>query len=289
MIKSDSSSKKLLNSILLPIFIFLLILAIIILSLFSLLYNFSIDTNSNTNIFDTNVKFNNEPAFICNREFHIPGTRNIIFRIDDIQAFYLNDLQIQMIDDALSSGVSPSLSVIPLGISDDKKIYDYLRLNHCKVEIILHGYDNKETYEFGFLTYRQADNKLKKGLNELNKIEPDIKTFVPPGNEISKDAAKAVYDNDFKVISAKSENSEYGYTTSTYDWDNYKFNDINEVIRSCNNTLNSGKKCIIMVHPQDYLTNGVFDSVKYRQYINLLIEIKKLDAKVINFRDTFVA
>ena len=99
----------------------------------------------------------------------------------------------------------------------------------------------------------------------------------------------AVYDNNFRIISGTSQNSEYGYTTTTFDWGGTnRFNDYEYVINSCNNSLNSINKCIIMVHPQDYLTNGVFDQEKYNQYIALLLEIKKLNATIINFRDIFV-
>ncbi len=262
---------------LIPILIFLLILIPIIIGLISLVNGISNEAIEQKRI----------QPYVCTKTYHLPGKKNIILRIDDIQAYYLNNLQIKMINDALSMGISPSVAVIPFKLSEDKKIFDYLKKNHCKIEIMLHGYRNND-YEFKFLLYSSADERIKKGLKELKKIEPEIMTFVPPSNELSKDSERAVYNNNIKIISANSEKSKYGFTVSTFNWDTYKLRNYKEVIEKCRESLNKTNKCIIMTHPQDFATNEKLDLEKYSQYTNLLSEIKKTNAKVVNFRDLIV-
>lgn len=222
----------------------------------------------------------------CKTEYHQTSDRNIVLRVDDIQAYYLKNIQSMMIQDALNMNKTLSLSVIPYGLLDDKEITQLLKENRCKLEIGLHGYDNTD-FEFQNISYKEANSKIKKGLKILEEIEPKIITFIPPNNEISEDGRKAVYNNGIKVISSGSWNKEFGFSVSTYDWGNHSFTDYHEILEKCWNELEKGETCIVMIHPQDYTTNGVLDYSKYTQYISLLSAIDSLNATVVTFRDLY--
>ena len=220
----------------------------------------------------------------CKTVYHEIGERNIILRIDDIQAYFLRDIQIKIIEDAKKRNKPLSLSVIPKGLSNDRDMFKFLQENRCDLEIGLHGYDNSD-FEFAGLSYNKAREKILKGLNILNKIEPKIITFIPPNNEYSEGSRKAIFNSGLKIISADFYNSKYGYTQSPYNWNKNEFVGHEEVLNSCAKTLDENKTCVIMIHPQDYTINGRLSEKKYKNYINLLEGIDELNARVVTFRD----
>ena len=215
---------------------------------------------------------------------HKVSDRNIILRIDDIQAYYLQDIQIKMIKDTLKHNKTISLSVIPLNIHEDEELTTFLKKNKCNLEIGLHGYNNTD-YEFSSISYIDADKKVTAGLRELNQIEKEIITFIPPNNECSEGCRDAVYDSGIRIISSGFENKEFGFSASTYDWTNRTLTDYEEVLLECGNELDKNETCIIMIHPQDYITDGELDSEKYNQYISLLDGLDGLNATIVTFRD----
>ena len=222
----------------------------------------------------------------CEFIHHEVGKNNIVIRIDDIQGNYNRDLQVKMLEDLKKKGLTASLAVIPLNLMEDELMVNYLYQNKCNFEIGLHGYDNND-YEFATLNYQQAKEKLEKGLKILNRIEEDVFTFIPPNNEFSDEAEQAVYDSDIEIISAGHWNSKYGFSISSYDWLNHEIRDAQEVLDECQEDLDRYEICIIMVHPQDYTTNGQVDLTHYNEYLELLSGIKLMDANVVTFRDLY--
>ena len=222
----------------------------------------------------------------CETDYHQASDRNIVLRIDDIQANYLVDVQEKMIDDALDRGKTLSLAVIPLGLNNNKAMVKFLKEKKCKLEIGLHGYENND-FEFSELSYGEADEKIKNGLKVLNEIEPEVITFIPPNNEISNESKIAVYGNKIKIISSGFYNREFGYSVSTYDWENHIFVNYREVLSECLDELEKNETCIIMMHPQDYITDGKLDNQKYQQYIQLLDNVDELNATIVTFRDLY--
>ena len=222
----------------------------------------------------------------CETDYHYASNRNIVLRIDDIQASYLVDVQKKMINDALDRDKTLSLAVIPLGLNNNKAMVKFLKEKKCKLEIGLHGYENND-FEFSELSYEEADKKIKDGLKVLNEIESEVITFIPPNNEISNESKIAVYGNKIKIISSGFYNREFGYSVSTYDWENHSFMDYKEILSECLNELEKNETCIVMMHPQDYVTDGKFDNEKYQQYIQLLDNVDKLNATIVTFRDLY--
>lgn len=222
----------------------------------------------------------------CQTIYHEVGEKNIILRIDDIQACAYSEAQYGMLEELEKRNLTASLAVIPLNLLKDEKAIKYLSEHRCKFELGLHGYYNTD-YEFENLSYAEADKLIKKGLRTLNKIEPEVFTFIPPNNEISEEAKMAVWDNGIEIISAGHWNSEYGFSISSYDWRGEQIRDAQEVLKECQEDLDKYKTCIIMLHPQDYMTDGKLNYTKYNEYIELLDGLEKLNASIVNFRDLY--
>jgi len=228
------------------------------------------------------VIFNKKECVFIQNEV---GERNVILRVDDIQAHAWFDSQKKIIKDANERNIPLVLGIIPLGFKEDRRMWKLIKARKCDMEIALHGYSHSDG-EFANLNYEEAKNKIIKGLEILNKIEKNIITFLPPQDIYSKSVKKALNDSGFIFVSGIYKNpNDYGYTQSMYDWDKHKLIDYNEILKSCNETLDNNQTCIIVIHPQDFVTDGKLDSTKYENYINLLDNLDSLNANIITFRD----
>lgn len=216
--------------------------------------------------------------------------KKIVLRIDDIQAYGWQDIQIQMMDDALKQDVPLLLGVIPKQLKDDKELYYFLKRNSCNLEIAQHGWDHNittggETPEFGNLTEEEAYQRIIKGKLILEKlVGGSLTTFIPPNNEYSEGTFSALNKIGFKIISSGG-NEFFDYTTSTYNFDKETLTPISDVISECQEGLDKNDLCIIMIHPQDYATDGELDEVKYNNYTELLGDLKELNVSFVKLED----
>ena len=225
-----------------------------------------------------------KPLQECEIIPHATGSRNIVLRIDDIQAYYLTDIQKKIINDIINRGKTASLSVIPKGIESDKDMFEFMKDKKCYVEIALHGYDHSYG-EFENAEAAEVKQRIETGLNILHKITKEVVTFVPPNNLITENEEKVLMEEGFKIISAGHWNSKFGFTQTTYDWVENKLNSAEQVLEGCKKDLEEDSSCIIMIHPQDYATNNQIDEKKYAEFVNLLNGIDMLNAKVVTFSD----
>jgi len=229
-----------------------------------------------------------EKKFECEQVLRTPGERNVILRIDDVQAFAWRETQIKMIEEALERNMTLVLGVIP-GIPgslfEDVELSNFLRRNRCDVEIAIHGYEHSYR-EFGDLEFSEAREKIGKSLDILGLIGSDIVSFIPPDNAISNDSILALGSHGIDVVSAGYDSGKYGFTSSTYDWANKKLESTKVVLKECEYALDTSGLCIIMLHPQDYSDGkGNHDPEKYDEYLALLDGVAKLDAEIITLRD----
>ena len=223
----------------------------------------------------------------CNIITHEVGPRNVVLRIDDIQAYADKGIQIKMLDELVRRNMTASLAVIPLNLSQDREMYNYLIRNKCNFDIALHGY-NSDEMEFQYINYSDAQEKIIMGMNEIKRINSNVTTFIPPNNEISEEGKQAVWDNGMKVISSGFWNSgEYGFSISPYDWGEKNLLNVSYVLEDCEADLQNTGYCVIMFHPQDYATNNKFDEEKYGLFLELLDSIEKQNVTVSNLRDLY--
>jgi hypothetical protein len=216
--------------------------------------------------------------------------KKIVLRIDDVQDFAWSDISERMIYDSINHGIRPVIGVIPHIINEDKKMDSAIEKNACNLEVAMHGDrhsigGNPEIPEFGNLSYNEAKSKVDEANKMLKKIsKKDITTFIPPQNEISSDSLKAINDDGIKIISSEGD-GKYDYTNSTFNWETNQPYDVEQVIEGCKNSLERKNVCIIMTHPQDFADGMKMDEEKYKKFIDLLDELKKIDADFVTFSD----
>lgn len=227
----------------------------------------------------------------CPQEQSITSTeRTIIVRIDDIQAFAWTDISMQLISDATAHDIPVSLAIIPLGLRDDASFYTFLRQQRCNVEFALHGWDNREPApgvgEFATLSEREAAKRLQKGIAVIDRLAREkVVTFVLPLNELSPGAHSALSEEDIAIVSSAGD-GRFDFDTTTFDFISDTHVSAGEVASTCARTFAAGDDiCVIMVHPQDFATDGTLDMRKYQTYRDLLVELQARGYTFARFKD----
>jgi len=210
----------------------------------------------------------------------------IVLRVDDVQAFAWRETTIKMVDEAVVNNMPMVLGVVPAKLREDPVITRYLKRNHCRVEIAQHGWDHQSNPpEFSELEEEEAYQRIIRGRAILKKITDfSIITFIPPHNIYSEGTRAALTRAGFLIVSSEGD-SIFDFTTFTYDSSGNRLNPVSEVIKQCKEGLNDNNLCVIMLHPQDYTTDNEHDDEKYENYLELLSELRKLDASFVVMKD----
>ena len=266
----SKNESPLIVRIIIPLFLLLLFMVAVI----SIVYD---NARSQT----SNVQLINLATEECKDFENEEKDFKVVLRVDDIQANAWRDVQMQMISDAQEYKMPLSLAIIPLKLNSDPLISFFLRKKSCNLEFMLHGYDNSFE-EYKELSYEQAFVKTQNGKNILReelKIEGDEPvSFVPPNNVLSKEAEKAVFDLEFKLISAGFGESDYDFGSSTYDFELLEPVPPEQVLNECRADFAEKGYCIIMIHPQDFVDeDGDIDWDIYDEhYIKLLDRLESI-------------
>jgi predicted deacetylase len=242
------------------------------------------------------LEYNNAPKVLGAASLCIPvsqaeSDKKIILRVDDIQAFAYQEISKMMIKDAAKYNMRLTLGVIPDKFLQDKYFDKIIKSNSCNLELAIHGWDHSSSeengeFEFEGMGEEEAAQKIREGKKILEEVggKPAV-TFIPPGNEVSDATKKVLEEEGIRYLSGDNESSEYGMNATTYDFPNKKLIEISEVMEACEKRFDQEKNCVIVVHPQDYLTDEMIDQEKYQQYIGLMEELRKNEVMSVTFSD----
>lgn len=221
-------------------------------------------------------------AVQCNPIAQPESLRKAILRVDDVQAYAYYDATRRMLEDAEKYNKKLVLGVIPKDFSKDKKIVNTVLKHSCNAEIAMHGYDHSmdpenESHEFDSIDETLAKGKIILGKRELTEtLGQEIHTFIPPGNQLAGNIRKVFALEGISYISEDDYGSSTDMTVSTYDFRNDLMVDNRDVLEACLLKFAENKPCVIVLHPQDYMTGDDVDEEKYSKYIELLKALDKL-------------
>lgn len=235
-----------------------------------------------------NIEFFQDWTYRCEKFPEQSKPNKVIIRMDDVQAFWLTDIQKKIMLNLEERGIPASISVIPYGLLDDKKMSKFLSQHDCHFEYTLHGYDQGKDIgyqapEFALLDQQKAGERIDKGLEILKQITKDpVITFVPPNNSYSIGTREALLKRGFKVVSAER-GGYFDYNAATYNYpDNYRFT-TEESFNQCKSGLEKTGLCVLMIHPQDFATDEKLDNAKYDDFMNLLDRLQNMDVEFTTF------
>ena len=216
----------------------------------------------------------------------------IILRIDDVQAYAWTDVTKKMVDMILKRDMSVVLAVIPSrDLSADIETKNYLiKISKDKrVEIAQHGLLHTPN-EFMNLSYEDNYEKIKEGKNLIIKeLKVQPITFIPPYNVYTNETEKALIDLNFTILSAgRNEFSldknitKIGFNAESKVSDSNELLSADEIMTKCDESLKRDNVCVIMLHLQDYATDGVLDKEKIKKFEDLL---DRIDVNTTTFRE----
>jgi len=235
--------------------------------------------------------FNKDDDLVPLPDFNRDPSKKIIIRVDDVGAYHLDDVSINIIDNILDRRMALSAAVIPKDIEKDRKLVDFIKskINNPNFEIAQHG-TNHTVNEFLELNEQEAYDLIKIGREKLIKtFSYSPVTFIPPYNEYSEDTVKALSELGYRVMSGKRNESRneslliIGYDVRTKDIGKEGLNPVEDVIEGCKNALNSKDLCVIMIHPSDYVKDGKF--VYKNEFLDLLNNLWQLNATFVTFNN----
>ncbi len=216
--------------------------------------------------------------------------RKIILRVDDVQAFAWSDVSKQLISDTASRNIPLVMGIIPNGISDDVDLVDFINKHSCNIEIAQHGFDHglsngfKEA-EFSNISTFDARKRISMGRKILQAtFDQTPITFIPPNNSFNQNTYRSLKAQGFKIVSSEG-TWFFDFDASTFDSETNQLVREEEIVKYCNDSFDKKGACVVMLHPQDYATDGVLDQEKYAHFLSLLDQLETQDAQFVKMQD----
>jgi peptidoglycan/xylan/chitin deacetylase (PgdA/CDA1 family) len=140
---------------------------------------------------------------------HVASCNCIVFRLDDVQDYWLNSVQAAVMNLFMSKNQSLSVGLITHEVGNDSKIVDKVKegLHKGLFEIDLHGWDHVNYTE---LTEKQQKDSLSKANANVERLFGTKSiVFIPPYDVFNNDTIKAIRDLGIRIISSepRAENS----------------------------------------------------------------------------------
>jgi predicted deacetylase len=235
------------------------------------------------------------PTGITGTALAYPKNRMIVLRMDDVQGYYLNTIVMNLTDTVLKYNMAITLGVIPDSCIDkDTLIKNYLisKSKDSRVELAQHGYRHYENYsQLNESDAYSVTNLGYKDMVKILKVYPV--TFIPPYNEYNENTVKAIAKLNFHILSAGQ--GEYmldnkikiiGYNTLTKYSSQNDLIPIGKVLNDCNASLNQKNLCVVMIHPEDYVSEDDvhMNQTRYNEFVKLLGGLKSFNAKFTTFK-----
>ena len=241
---------------------------------------------------ETNLDILSDTIFPCEPFAIHVGERNVVLRIDDVQAYAWSGVTTRIINDAHEREIPLVLGVIPKNLKQDSELYSYLRKRKCNLEFALHGWDhdtgdNGVTPEFRDKPYKEAKDEIERGREVIETLSrEDLVTWIPPNNDQSEGTTQAVAELEIPITS-KEGSGYYDFHAATFDYDIDELVSADTVVADCEVQFERSDLCVVMMHPQDFVDfpEGNFNETKYQVYLNVLEGLAQRDVSFVRFKD----
>ena len=211
------------------------------------------------------------------------GCNCVAFRLDDIQDYSLNEVQMKVIDLFQEKNADLTIGVIGGLIGEDGNIIEFLkeklRNSNSVLEIASHSWNNSPITSF---SKEKQDSIIKNTNEQLKKIfgvSPTV--FIPPENVFNQDTLDVLKINNFTHLSSSfnydfppypiTDSAFYRFPQSTqtavFDSDSnlWIIEDRNTILNDVISSVNNFGFAVVMMHPPDFSIN---DNGIYRNKIS---------------------
>jgi len=149
------------------------------------------------NIFKENVPETSQ----IDESLEIESCNCVAFRFDDVQDYWLNDVQIQFMQTFVDKNIPLTVGVIADSFGNDPTMLDFIKSQkNNKFDVASHGIGNIPFTEF---SKEDQDTRLKQSVQLVKeKLDITTKVFIPPQNRFNEDTKQVLIDNGFTHISS---------------------------------------------------------------------------------------
>jgi len=127
------------------------------------------------------------------------GCNCVAFRLDNVQDYWLDDVQIKMMDSFDSKGAGVTIGIIGKAFGNDTKLVNYLKSKTSNLDIATSGWSFED---YTTLTKDQQSNLLQQSKTKMSNILGVTPTvFIPPYEKTNNDTLYAASNNDIRIIS----------------------------------------------------------------------------------------
>ena len=256
-------------------------------------------------IFGFNVLKKNNSSIVFENNSNLEGCPCVAFRLDDIQDFFLNDVQMELIDTFLENKVKLTIGVIGAKIGNDPKLTTFLKYNKDNpyLKFANHGWKHEDFTQFS----KDGQENLMLLTNEKisNLFGVDTKLFVPPQNKFNDKTISALnalgfthYSSDlifsegpFPLYGQKLYNFPETAYTGKLNEEGIKFVGTSHQITldQIDQSIDEFGFAVVTLHPQEF---SYFGEKNYQNKLNQeqIRELKALLSKLAgkNVKITFI-
>ncbi|HZA62589.1 MAG TPA: polysaccharide deacetylase family protein, partial [Nitrososphaeraceae archaeon] len=221
----------------------------------------------------------------------------VVFRMDDIQDYWLKSVQFAAMDHFTSRNQSLTLGVIMGGIGNDTELVNKVKegSNSGLFELAVHGWNHTDYTRLTEEEQRKSLEDSNRKMMELFEKASDI--FIPPLNSLNDDTIDAVQQANMKILNAntssfnklqlKGDNGtqtlsslpmpsqDLFYVPSTIAFKDYYQdqpfkNSLQNILNNVTQSISTNGYAVIIIHPQDFakIENGTFTGTVDENEIN---------------------
>ncbi|MGD8708316.1 MAG: polysaccharide deacetylase family protein [Nitrosopumilaceae archaeon] len=229
----------------------------------------------------------------------------VAFRLDDIQDFFLNEVQMDLIDLFLENDVKLTIGVIGGEIGNDQKLTSFLKYNKDNpyLEFANHGWKHEDFAQLSKINQEQLMMQTNDKI--LNLFGRENTLFIPPLNSVNKDTLLALNSLHFTHYSSEIDfvkPSIYIHGKKLYsvpetaqtgklDKEKTNFTGLSHqsTLRQIDESLEKYGYAVVTLHPQEFSNfyDGAYhNEINVDQFKELKLLLSKLKSK--DVRVTFI-
>jgi peptidoglycan/xylan/chitin deacetylase (PgdA/CDA1 family)/3D (Asp-Asp-Asp) domain-containing protein len=211
----------------------------------------------------------------------------VVFRMDDIQDYWLKSAQLATMNQFISRNQSLTVGVIMKNTGNDTEIVNKVKegSNSGLFELAVHGWNHTDYTKLSEEEQRKSLEDSNKKMIELFGNGSEI--FLPPLDAFDDATINAVQQANMKILSANSSSfdelqlkgdnesgapssiqipsNDFFYIPSTMSFINYYQdrpfkNSVQNIFNNVTQSINTNGYAVIIIHPQDFvkIENGTF-------------------------------
>jgi peptidoglycan/xylan/chitin deacetylase (PgdA/CDA1 family)/3D (Asp-Asp-Asp) domain-containing protein len=231
----------------------------------------------------------------------------VVFRLDDIQDYWLKPAQFAAMNQFADRNQSLTLGIIMDSIGNDSEIVNKVRegSNSGLFELAVHGWNHTDYTKLSEEEQRNSMNESNRKMSALFGKASEV--FIPPLNSFNNDTINAMKEVGLKIINANEssfdelelngnnnnesrtlssdpiQSKEFFFMPSTialryYYGGGIVENSIQNIFNNATQSIDANGYAVIVIHPQDFIkiVNGSFTNELDQNSINNLSHLINL-------------